>query len=135
MVQWSPLLVCPVADVSSDQFLEMRELAFGDENSGQHLTIALAYVHQLNALFVPRKARSRQRDRLFALEFDLNADCALHIDRMHFGYALLLEGLPLRFYCILTLGFVLANAWSGRDFGPMRPPWPRRGWEAAPRPF
>ncbi|HMR73976.1 MAG TPA: Na+/H+ antiporter NhaC family protein [Polyangiaceae bacterium] len=35
------------------------------------------------------------------------------------GYALLLEGLPLRFYCILTLGFVLANAWSGRDFGPM----------------
>ena len=36
------------------------------------------------------------------------------------GYALLLEALPFRFYCIFTLLFVLLNAWSGRDFGAMR---------------
>ncbi len=35
------------------------------------------------------------------------------------GYALLLAGLPLRFYCVLMLFFVLLSAWSGRDFGPM----------------
>ena len=36
------------------------------------------------------------------------------------GYAIFFEILPLRFYCIFTLCFVLLCAWSGRDFGPMR---------------
>ena len=35
------------------------------------------------------------------------------------GYEIFFEILPLRFYCLLTLFFVLANAFSGRDFGPM----------------
>ncbi len=30
-----------------------------------------------------------------------------------------LSSLPYRFYCLLTLVFVMANAWMGRDFGPM----------------
>lgn len=36
------------------------------------------------------------------------------------GYTIFFEILPLRFYCMFTLGFVLMNAWTGRDFGPMR---------------
>ncbi|MDQ8199090.1 SLC13 family permease [Pelagicoccus enzymogenes] len=35
------------------------------------------------------------------------------------GYGLLVEMLPLRFYCIGTLIFVFMNSASGRDFGPM----------------
>ncbi len=35
------------------------------------------------------------------------------------GFDLFLEALPLRFYCILTLGFVLATILLRRDFGPM----------------
>ena len=36
------------------------------------------------------------------------------------GYAIFLNALPMRFYCLFTLAFVLMNAYSGRDFGPMR---------------
>jgi Na+/H+ antiporter NhaC len=35
------------------------------------------------------------------------------------GYALFIAMLPLRFYCIITLAFVLIGAWTGRDYGPM----------------
>ncbi|MCZ6572940.1 MAG: Na+/H+ antiporter NhaC family protein [Planctomycetota bacterium] len=35
------------------------------------------------------------------------------------AYSLFLDTLPYRFYCIFTLVFVLLNAWSGRDYGPM----------------
>lgn len=35
------------------------------------------------------------------------------------GYAIFFDILPLRFYCILTLCFVLLNTILGRDFGPM----------------
>ena len=35
------------------------------------------------------------------------------------GYGMLVEMLPLRFYCIGTLLFVLFTSASGRDFGPM----------------
>ncbi|MBK1875720.1 Na+/H+ antiporter NhaC family protein [Pelagicoccus mobilis] len=35
------------------------------------------------------------------------------------GYGMLLEMIPLRFYCIGTLLFVLFTSLSGRDFGPM----------------
>jgi Na+/H+ antiporter NhaC len=35
------------------------------------------------------------------------------------GYAIFLETLPYRFYCIFTLLFVCLVALSGRDFGPM----------------
>jgi Na+/H+ antiporter NhaC len=35
------------------------------------------------------------------------------------GYAIFLETLPYRFYCLLTLLFVCLLALSGRDFGPM----------------
>ncbi len=36
------------------------------------------------------------------------------------GYDIFFAILPLRFYCILSLVFAGANAWSGRDYGPMR---------------
>jgi Na+/H+ antiporter NhaC len=35
------------------------------------------------------------------------------------GYAFFLRALPFRYYCILTLVFVAATIWTGRDFGPM----------------
>jgi Na+/H+ antiporter NhaC len=35
------------------------------------------------------------------------------------GYAIFLETLPYRFYCLLTLFFVLCVILTGRDFGPM----------------
>lgn len=35
------------------------------------------------------------------------------------GYGMLVEMLPMRFYCIGTLFFVFLNAGMGRDFGPM----------------
>lgn len=35
------------------------------------------------------------------------------------GYEIFFAILPLRFYCLLTLVFVFANAWLGRDYGPM----------------
>jgi Na+/H+ antiporter NhaC len=35
-------------------------------------------------------------------------------------YSLFLEALPFRFYCFLMLGFVVLNALSLRDFGPMK---------------
>ena len=35
-------------------------------------------------------------------------------------YAVFLQTLPFRYYCLLTLGFVLINVLLGRDFGPMR---------------
>lgn len=37
----------------------------------------------------------------------------------HTGYGLFLASIPYRFYPLLALGFCLAVAWSGRDFGPM----------------
>ena len=36
------------------------------------------------------------------------------------GYEIVFSILGYRFYCLLTLWFVLINAWTGRDFGPMR---------------
>ncbi len=35
------------------------------------------------------------------------------------GYALFFDALPFRFYCLLAIVFVVVNAVSGRDFGPM----------------
>ncbi len=35
-------------------------------------------------------------------------------------YSVFLSTLPFRFYCLLTLGFVLLNIVSGREYGPMR---------------
>ncbi len=35
------------------------------------------------------------------------------------GYELFFAVLPFRFYCILAILFVILNAWTGRDFGPM----------------
>ncbi len=36
------------------------------------------------------------------------------------GYSMFFDALPFRFYCILTIIFVLINAVSGRDYGMMR---------------
>lgn len=36
------------------------------------------------------------------------------------GYAIFLQSIPFSFYCIFTLVFVGAIAFTGRDFGPMR---------------
>ena len=46
---------------------------------------------------------------------DIAADLNLGLD----GYAIFLLLLPLRFYCLTTLVFVVCNAVVGRDFGPM----------------
>ena len=36
------------------------------------------------------------------------------------GYSMFFDALPFRFYCILTILFVLINCVSGKDYGPMR---------------
>lgn len=36
------------------------------------------------------------------------------------GYSMFFDALPFRFYCILTIIFVLINSVSGQDYGPMR---------------
>ncbi len=36
------------------------------------------------------------------------------------GYSMFFDALPFRFYCILTILFVIVNAVSGRDYGMMR---------------
>ncbi len=36
------------------------------------------------------------------------------------GYSMFFDALPFRFYCILTILFVIVNAISGRDYGMMR---------------
>ena len=36
------------------------------------------------------------------------------------GYSMFFDALPFRFYCILTIIFVLINTLSGRDYGMMR---------------
>lgn len=36
------------------------------------------------------------------------------------GYSMFFDALPFRFYCILTILFVMINAISGRDYGTMR---------------
>lgn len=36
------------------------------------------------------------------------------------GFAMFLDALGFRFYCWLTILFLLINVWTGRDFGPMR---------------
>ena len=36
------------------------------------------------------------------------------------GYSMFFDALPFRFYCILTILFVMVNAISGRDYGTMR---------------
>lgn len=36
------------------------------------------------------------------------------------GYSMFFDALPFRFYCILTILFVLINSVSGQDYGPMR---------------
>lgn len=36
------------------------------------------------------------------------------------GYSMFFDALPFRFYCILTILFVMINAFSGRDYGTMR---------------
>lgn len=46
---------------------------------------------------------------------DIAADLELGLD----GYAIFLLLLPLRFYCLTTLVFVVCNAALSRDFGPM----------------
>lgn len=46
---------------------------------------------------------------------DIAAEQGLEIS----GYGMLVEMLPLRFYCIGTLIFVFMSSASGRDFGPM----------------
>jgi Na+/H+ antiporter NhaC len=52
-------------------------------------------------------------------ETGLLGDVARDLGVRRSGYSLLLDALPYRFYCVLTLCFVLANAVLGRDFGPM----------------
>ena len=42
----------------------------------------------------------------------------LGIDRD--SYTMFLDALPFRFYCFIMIIFVLINAITGRDFGPMR---------------
>ncbi|MCA8961989.1 MAG: hypothetical protein KDC38_15795, partial [Planctomycetes bacterium] len=39
--------------------------------------------------------------------------------RANSAYKIFLQTIPLRFYCILTIGFVLLNVFLSRDYGPM----------------
>lgn len=41
------------------------------------------------------------------------------LDLGYSGIGIFFAVMPTRFYCLLMLLFVLVNAWSGRDFGPM----------------
>ncbi len=54
-----------------------------------------------------------------AFEIYLLGDVAAQQGVALSGYGMLIEVLPLRFYCIGTLIFVFMNSASGRDFGPM----------------
>ena len=79
-----------VVDVFADQLFEMRELAFGHKNGGQYLVITLSDVHQLDALLVSGQTFGCERDSLLTLELDLDAEGALHIERLQLCCALLL---------------------------------------------
>ncbi len=48
------------------------------------------------------------------------------------GYAIFIELLPMRFYCIGTLMFLFINAWSKREFGPMHHAETRAALEGKP---
>lgn len=52
-------------------------------------------------------------------EVGLFSELATQLELNTSGYAIFFEILPLRFYCLLTLGFVIINSLMGRDFGPM----------------
>lgn len=52
-------------------------------------------------------------------EVGLFGELASQLDLKLSGYAIFFEILPLRFYCLMTLGFVLLNGAMNRDFGPM----------------
>lgn len=54
-----------------------------------------------------------------AFEIYLLGDVAAKHDVGLSGYGMLIEMVPLRFYCIGTLIFVFMSSASGRDFGPM----------------
>ena len=52
-------------------------------------------------------------------EVSLFQDLMIELDTGLSGYQLFFEALPLRFYCLLTLVFVLLSAYLRRDYGPM----------------
>ena len=53
-------------------------------------------------------------------EVGLFNDVAKYIGLDSDGYSMFFDALPFRFYCILTIIFVLINTLSGRDYGMMR---------------
>ncbi|MCE2400621.1 Na+/H+ antiporter NhaC family protein [Candidatus Poribacteria bacterium] len=53
-------------------------------------------------------------------EVGLFNDVAKDIGLSSDGYSMFFDALPFRFYCILTIIFVLINTLSGRDYGIMR---------------
>ena len=53
-------------------------------------------------------------------EIGLFNDVATSIGLERDGYSMFFDALGFRFYCILTIIFVIVNAISGRDYGPMR---------------
>lgn len=52
-------------------------------------------------------------------EVGLFSELATQLELNTSGYSIFFEILPLRFYCLMTLGFVIINSLMGRDFGPM----------------
>ncbi|MDQ8202296.1 Na+/H+ antiporter NhaC family protein [Pelagicoccus sp. SDUM812003] len=54
-----------------------------------------------------------------AFEVYLLGDVSVQLDIELSGYGMLVEMLPMRFYCIGTLIFLFLNSATGRDFGPM----------------
>ena len=52
-------------------------------------------------------------------EVSLFQDLMVDLNTGLSGYQLFFNALPLRFYCLLTLTFVLLSAYLRRDYGPM----------------
>jgi len=55
-----------------------------------------------------------------AYEVGLFSDISEQLGLGKTGYAMFFDALSFRFYCLLMLGFVVANILMARDFGPMR---------------
>jgi len=67
-------------------------------------------------------------------EVGLLSDTARSLGMDETGYEIFFDAIGFRFYCILMIAFVVLNAWSGRDFGPMAAAQRRARTEGKPLP-
>uniref|UniRef100_UPI0040353850 hypothetical protein n=1 Tax=Hydrogenophaga sp. TaxID=1904254 RepID=UPI0040353850 len=76
----------------------------------------LPNIHQLDAAMVTGQARGGHGHPLLTLEFDLDADRALHAGFLLLGYTLLLGHANLRQLCAKRAGMLLPVLWLHRHF-------------------